>query len=127
MTHRVAAGSLLSLALSFALACGGALAGVKSDFEGGRVADAKDKLVALEAESRSWTGTKRAEYALYRGLVHHALGDREAAAPWLREAKAIEAAAPRSLSEDDRARLDLALDALGSGASPPAGAAPSGD
>jgi len=101
------------------LACGGPLASAKSDFKSGRVAEAKDKLVALEPASQSWTDPqRRAEYALYRGLVHHSLGDREAAARWLREAKAIEDQHPRTLSDDDRTRLDLALDGLATGASP---------
>ncbi len=98
------------------LACGGGLASAKSDFKSGRVAEAKDKLVALETESRSWSGSRRAQYALYRGLVHHSLGDRDAAAQWLKEAKAIEEQHPRSLSDDDRTRLDLALEALGADA-----------
>jgi hypothetical protein len=99
-------------------ACGGGLASAKSDFKSGRVAEAKDRLVALEPESRAWEGQERAEYVLYRGLVHHSLGDREAAMFWLREAQAIEAKSPKTLSEDDRTRLDLALDSLGVGAAP---------
>ena len=117
MTQRVASSvvvRLLPLLLLLAVACGGGLASAKSDFKSGRLAEAKGTLVALEPESQSWTGAKRAEYLLYRGLVHHSLGDRETASRWLREAKAIEDAHPRTLSEDDRARLDLALDALGS-------------
>lgn len=94
-------------------ACGASLSSAKSDFKSGRVAEARDTLVVLEPETRSWSGAKRAEYILYRGLVHHSLGDREEAAHWLRQAKAIEAAHPRTFSEDDRVRLDLALDALG--------------
>ena len=96
------------------LACGGGLSSAKSDFKSGRVAEAKEKLVALEAESESWTGSRRAEYALYRGLVHHSLGDRDAAARWLGEASAIEEKQPHTLSDDDRVRMKLALDALGS-------------
>jgi hypothetical protein len=95
------------------VACGGGLSSAKSDFKSGRIDEANDKLLAVEAESRSWTGTKHADYVLYRGLVSHSLGDREAAAVWLREAKAIEDASPNTYSEDDRARLELALDALG--------------
>jgi hypothetical protein len=115
MAYRVA--SVLLLAV-LAFSCGGGLSSAKSDFKGGRVAEAKERLVALEPESKAWTGSRRAEYALYRGLVHHSLGDREAATMWLREARAIEDAHPRTLSEDDRARLELALDALGIGAAP---------
>lgn len=104
--------SITALALAALLtACGASLSSAKSDFFGGRVAQAKDKLVALEGPSRAWEGRQRAEYVLYRGLVHHSLGDQEAAAVWLREAKAIEDGAPGTLSEDDRARLDLALEA----------------
>lgn len=111
--------SIVTLVAVTLLACGGALAGAKSDFKSGRLAAAKEKLVALEPESRTWPESRRAEYALYRGLVHHSLGDRESAATWLREAKAIEDAHSRALSDDDRTRLELALDALGA---PPAAA-----
>lgn len=103
----------LVVALAMLVGCGASLSGAKSDFKGGRVAEAKDALVTLEPESKSWTGSRRAEYILYRGLVHHALGDREEAAHWLRQAKAIAQAEPKTYSEDDRTRLDLALDALG--------------
>jgi hypothetical protein len=97
----------------FLVACGGGLSGAKSDFKSGRLDEANDQLLALEAESRSWTGAKHADYVLYRGLVSHSLGDREAATVWLREAKAIEDSSPKTYSEDDRARLELAVDALG--------------
>ncbi|MDF2696645.1 MAG: hypothetical protein K0S65_5028 [Labilithrix sp.] len=113
MTRRVA--TLLTVLL---LACGGALGSAKSDVKSGRVPEAKEKLVALEPEARSWNGARRAEYVLYRGLVHHSLGDREAATFWLREAQSIEARSPKTFSDDDRTRLDLALDSLGVGAAP---------
>lgn len=93
-------------------ACGGGFATAKSDYKRGRLAEAKSELIALEAESQTWSGQKRAEYALYRGLVHHALGDRAAAGVWLKEAKAIEDVHPNTLSGDDKARLDLALESL---------------
>lgn len=114
---RVVAALLLCSAL--VSACGGGLGAAKSDFKKGRVADAKAELVALEAESRAWKDARRAEYALYRGLVHHALGDRREAGVWLREAKAIEDAHPRTLSEDDRVRMILALESLAPDAAPP--------
>ncbi len=103
-----------ALVLSFALvlfACGG-LAAAKSDYKAGRVPEAKERLLALENESRGWGETKRCEYALYRGLVHIELGDRTAAAKWLHEAKKIEEASPGTLSEDDQARLKVALESI---------------
>jgi hypothetical protein len=93
-------------------ACGGGLGTAKSDYRKGRVSEAKDELVRLEPESRTWGNQRRAEYALYRGLVHHSLGDRAAAGVWLNEANAIEDAHPRTLAEDDRVRLKLALESL---------------
>ena len=93
-------------------ACGGGLSSAKSDYRHGRYPEAKNELVALEKESATWSGDKRAEYALYRGLVHLALGDRASAGVWLREAKAIDDVHPHTLSSDDRARLDVALDSL---------------
>jgi hypothetical protein len=89
-------------------ACGGALADAKSDFKKGRYAEAKETLVRAEPESKSWDEKHRAEYALYRGLTHNALGDRAAASTWLKQAKALE----DSLSEDDQVRLRLGLEAV---------------
>jgi hypothetical protein len=96
----------------FLAACGGILEKAERNYKHGRYAEAKSELEAMEPESRTWTGERRAEYALYRGLVHHALGDRQAAGVWLREAKAIEDVHPHTLSGDDKARLDLALESL---------------
>ena len=104
--------ALGGLMLSTWVACGGGLSDAKSNFRKGRIAEAKTELVALEPESRTWVPRRRAEYALYRGLAHHSLGDRAAAGVWLTEAKSIEDTYPRSLSEDDRVRLQLALESL---------------
>lgn len=93
-------------------ACGGGFATAKGDYQKGRYADAKAKLDALEPDSRLYTGQRRAEYALYRGLVHLALGDRQAAGVWLHEAKVIEDVHPHTLAGEDKARLDVALESL---------------
>lgn len=116
MVRRLLVASVLFAALA---ACGGGLASAKSDFKKGRYAEAKDELVELEPELPKWGEGRRAEYALYRGLVHAALGDRAAASRWLREAKAIEDAYPRTLSDDDRTRLVVALESFGPTATPP--------
>jgi len=99
---------LLALLLT---ACGG-LAAAKSDYKAGRVPEAKERLLALEADSRGWGDGKRCEYALYRGLVHIELGDRATAAKWLHEAKKLEDASPGTLSEDDQTRLKVALESI---------------
>lgn len=106
--------SAMILALTLA-ACAGGLASAKKSFKRGDYAEAKESLVALEADAKGWAGASRAEYALYRGLTHHALGDRAAALPWLEEAKAHAG----DLSADDRTRLDLALESLGPNVAPP--------
>ena len=101
-----------ALPLLVLFACGGALADGRADFKKGRYPQAREAFVGAEAESRTWGDGKRAEYALYRGLTHGALGDRAAAVLWLREAKAIEDARPGTLGRDDRTRLDMALESL---------------
>jgi hypothetical protein len=108
-----------ALALASLAACSGGLGPAKSDFRKGRIAEAKAELVALEPEARTWDGKRRAEYALYRGLVHLSLGDRAPAGVWLNEARAIEDAHPRTLNDDDLARLKLALESLASDTAPP--------
>ncbi len=104
---------LVTLALTLALpACGSALSDAKSDFKKGHYGEARATLVRAEPESRDWELGRRAEYALYRGLTHGALGDRQAAGVWLKEAKAIDDAHPGTLSDDDRARLRLGLESV---------------
>jgi hypothetical protein len=106
----VALPALLALLALPLAACGGALSDGKSQFEKGRYAEAKQTFASVEDESRRWTDAKRAEYALFRGLTHGALGDRAQAGVWLREAKAIEDAHPGSLSHADVQRLHAGME-----------------
>jgi hypothetical protein len=106
-----------SLAMISALAivvplpgCGSALSEGRSQFNKGRYPEAKQTLASLESDSQGWDDSKRAEYALYRGLTCEALGDHAQAGVWLREAKAIEEVHPGSLSRADDQRLKMGLD-----------------
>ena len=96
-----------------ATACGGALGRAEGQFADGRYPEAKQTLLSLESESGGWSDARRAEYALYRGLTHAALGDREQAGVWLREARAIEDTHPNSLSYVNMQRLKLAEGGIG--------------
>ena len=98
------------LALLVLVGCAGPLARAETEFAQGRYPEAKRDLEALAAESPSWNDAKRAEYALYRGLTYAALGDRDRASVWLREARAIEGAHPGSLSRADARRLTLGVE-----------------
>lgn len=100
------------------VACGSGLSDAKSAFHKGRISEAKTQLVRMEEESHTWSPRRRAEYALYRGLVHHSLGDRNAAGVWLAEAKSTEDTHPKSLSEEDRVRLQLGLESLAADSAP---------
>jgi hypothetical protein len=94
--------------------CAGPLARAESQFAEGHYPAAKQAFVSLETQSAAWAGPERAEYALYRGLTHAALGDRAHARQWLRDAQAIEDGHPSSLSRQDVQRLKVGLDSLGS-------------
>jgi hypothetical protein len=96
--------------LSSLTACGGALAAGRSQFDRGSYAEAKQTFASAEADSRSWSDARRAEYALYRGLTLGALGDRGQAGVWLREARGIEDAHPGSLDPEEAQRLHLGLE-----------------
>src|SRR4051812_16521057 len=110
--------------LCMIVACGGPLSEGKSEFKKGRYAEAHQTFVRLEPDFRGMDDKKRAEYALYRGLTHGALGDRPAALVWLREAKTIEDLHPGTLSSDDATRLRLGIDSLEPHASDDASATP---
>lgn len=102
--------SILLSSLLLVAACGGALADGKSAFRKGRYPEAHEIFVRMEPDFRTMSETRRAEYALYRGLTQGALGDRAQALVWLQEAKTIEDAHPGTLSADDLARMKLALE-----------------
>ena len=89
--------------------CGSALAEGESQFKKGSYPEAKQTFASIEEDAKRYDDTKRAEYALYRGLTFGALGDRARADLWLREAHALEAAHPGSLPADDVQRLKTAL------------------
>ena len=82
----------------------------RAQFDKGSYAEAKQTFAGAEADSRSWSDARRAEYALYRGLTLGALGDHAQAGVWLREAKAIEDAHPGSLTPEQAQRLHLGLE-----------------
>jgi hypothetical protein len=103
--------SVPTLALAVLWGCAGPLSRAESQFAEGRYPEAKQTLETVESDSRSWNDSRRAEYALYRGLTHAALGDREQAATWRHEARAIEDAHPGSLSPEDARRLKAAFEA----------------
>jgi hypothetical protein len=91
-------------------ACAGALAESKAEFAKGHYAQAKAALDRAKPEVvKDDDPAKRAEYALYRGLVDNALGDREAASSWLREARELEDDHPGALDFEDVMRLRIAL------------------
>ena len=102
--------AVVALALG-AVGCAGPLGEGEAQFRKGRYPEAKQTLAKLEGESRDWADAERAEYALYRGLTFAALGDRGAAAVWLRKATLFEEAHPGALIEDDARRLAVARDA----------------
>jgi hypothetical protein len=101
--------ALLTVALLF-VACGGnALEQGREMFNAGRYADAKARLENVDSDTyRGFDVRTRTMYALYRGLVFGALGDRSSAKAWLGLAKQIEESHPSSLAPDDAVRLKLA-------------------
>jgi len=114
---------VLALVL-MATSCGGsALVEGKELFNAGRYADAKAKLERIDdAGYRALDARSRTTYALYRGLVYGALGDRTNASAWLGLAKQTEEDHPGSLGHEDAVRLKLAEEQYGT--LPPTSAPP---
>jgi hypothetical protein len=104
----------MKLAWSFMVlvlvACSSTLSSAQHQFRSGNYAEAKALLES--AEHDSFSETEVVQYELYRGLVHHALGDRVRATQWLTRANMHATAVPSALNSDDRTRLKLALEAL---------------
>jgi TolA-binding protein len=102
----------LAVPLFFAslAACAGPLAEGQSQFDRGSYPEAKQTFADAENASRTWSGARRARYALYRGLTLGALGDKAQAGVWLRAARALEDAHPGSLTAEEARRLHLGLE-----------------
>ena len=93
---------VLLLAAVWSLGCGGSLLeDARHEFDQGQYADAKRTILKIDAsEYREQDYREQTEYALFRGLVMGALGDRTEAQAWLgakpheREKAATPAALP---------------------------------
>ena len=110
----LAAASVLAFFLAVALVlvgCMSPLARAERAFRSGDYPDAKDSLAVLEPRVREWSPERAAEFALYRGLTFAALGDRERAERWLRQAAAWEQVRPGTLSAEDAHRLQTVIEA----------------
>jgi tetratricopeptide (TPR) repeat protein len=110
--------AIAAIALAVALlscACASPLAQGEAQFKEGRYPDAEETFASLEARAGTssvtsrWSGRDRAEYLLYRGLTYGAVGDRDRAHAWLRQAQALEDAHPGLLLPDDARRMSVAL------------------
>jgi hypothetical protein len=88
-----------------ATGCFGSFGAGVRDYDHGRYPEAIDELRQAERGAAGWRGGNRARYALYRGLTHLALGDRQATLRWLGEAKRAVDANPTLLSDEDTGRL----------------------
>lgn len=102
--------ALLVAGVMLLAACGGsALEQGRALFDAGRYAEAKVRLEQVADDAyRAFDPPTKAKYALYRGLVFGALGDRVSAKAWLGLAKQTEESRPGSLHADDAVRLKLA-------------------
>jgi hypothetical protein len=105
----------LSWSLLLAAGCGGSLLeDARKQFDSGQYAEAKRTLYQIDSsEYRGQDWRKQTAYALLRGLVTGALGERTEAQAWLGLAKQSEEQHPGSLSREDVARLKLAEEQYG--------------
>jgi hypothetical protein len=93
--------------------CQGSMARARTDFEDARYPQAVRGFDRLEARALRFSQPERAEYALYRGLSHLALGDARLAARWLGYAKAELDRDPRVFDAEERGRLLAAWRSMG--------------
>ena len=104
----------LALSLLCGACGGGALLEGKTLFDAGKYPEAKHELDRIDSDDyRRLDARTRTTYALYRGLVYGALGDRPNAAAWLGLAKQTEDEHPGTLNREDAVRLKLAAEQYG--------------
>ena len=107
-------------AVSFLIVCAWCVVGCSSNlsraitaFDSADHPKAMEHLLDAEVGLSKRSTSHRARYALYRGLTHLSLGDRESAERWLAEAKAFLDADQRVLGANESGRLLAAWVATG--------------
>ncbi|HYO92874.1 MAG TPA: hypothetical protein VER33_00105 [Polyangiaceae bacterium] len=93
--------------------CQTTLSTAVGELERGRAPEAVARFRALEPQLGRLTRSEQADYALYRGLTHLALGDAHEADRWLSAVKAESDGDPRLLSAAERGRLLAARRSMG--------------
>jgi len=103
---------LLALLLS-ASGCHSALADAMDSYADGRYPTAAAQFRAAEPAARELDPQGFANYALYRGLTHLALGDARAAVRWVGYAKQSADRDPLVFDDEDRGALLAAWRSMG--------------
>jgi len=103
----------LLLSLPCLAACHSALADAEAAYRAARYPAAAAQFRAAEVTARRLGRPGRANYALYRGLTHLALGDARAAAHWLGYAKQCADRDPELFDAEDRGALLSAWRSMG--------------
>ena len=99
---------------AFALpACSAPLGPPLDAFHDGRLPEAATAFRRLEPRLSELSPRERAQYALYRGLVHLGLGDARAADRWLSVAKRLERDHPGCFDPVERGELYAAWRSFG--------------
>jgi hypothetical protein len=95
------------------IGCQTTLSTAVGELERGRAPEAAARFRALEPRLGGLSRSEQADYALYRGLTHLALGDAHEADRWLSAVKAESDIDPRLLSAAERGRLLAARRSMG--------------
>ena len=112
------------LALLLLSGCHSALAEAMDSYTDGRYPTAAAQFRAAEPDARELSPRDFANYALYRGLTHLALGDARAAVRWVGYAKQSADRDPYVFDDEDRGALLAAWRSMGHMPGEPAFAPP---
>ena len=104
---------LLCFAALYGAGCHSALDNAVESYTEARYPTAAAQFRALERTSRELRGRDFANYALYRGLTHLALGDARAAARWLGYVKQAADRDPALFNDEERGALIAAWRSMG--------------
>ena len=117
-------GIFLAKLLLCGVGCHSGLAEAMDCYTDGRYPSAAAQFRAAEPAARELGPRDFANYALYRGLTHLALGDARAAVRWIGYAKQSADRDPQLFNDEDRGALLAAWRSMGHMPGEPAGTVP---